>query len=127
MKAEPLEEELSDDIEEDPSQEETAAIEKLRMKNCRKRQRKLSARYSLRKLRGAAEAGLLEETAETEGIDGDLLEEVLESAEAELWDEEPLEEDVDSAEEPWDEEALEDTEEEPLEEELLEDFRRRTD
>lgn len=120
LKAEPLEEELSDDIEEDPSQEETAAIEAADEELQEAAEEIISEVFS-EEAQGAAEAGLLEETAETEGIDGDLLEEVLESAEAELWDEEPLEEDVDSAEEPWDEEALEDTEEEPLEEELLED------
>ena len=120
LKAEPLEEELSDDIEEDPSQEETAAIEAAEEELQEAAEEIISEVFS-EEAQGAAEAGLLEETAETEGIDGDLLEEVLESAEAELWDEEPLEEDVDSAEEPWDEEALEDTEEEPLEEELLED------
>lgn len=120
LKAEPLEEELSDDIEEDPSQEETAAIEAADEELQEAAEEIISEVFS-EEAQGAAAAGLLEETAETEGIDGDLLEEVLESAEAELWDEEPLEEDVDSAEEPWDEEALEDTEEEPLEEELLED------
>ena len=120
LKAEPLEEELSDDIEEDPSQEETAAIEAADEELQEAAEEIISEVFS-EEAQGAAEAGLLEETAETEGIDGDLLEEVLESAEAELWDEEPLEEDVDSAEEPWDEEALEDTEEEPLEEELLEE------
>ena len=120
LKAEPLEEELSDDIEEDPSQEESAAIEAADEELQEAAEEIISEVFS-EEAQGAAEAGLLEETAETEGIDGDLLEEVLESAEAELWDEEPLEEDVDSAEEPWDEEALEDTEEEPLEEELLED------
>ncbi len=117
LKAEPLEEELSGDIEEDPSQEEKAAIEAADGELQEAAEEILSEVFS-EEAQGAAGAGLLEET---EGIDGDLLEEVLESAEAELWDEEPLEEDVDSVEESWDGEALEDTEDEPLEEELLED------
>lgn len=117
LKAEPLEEELSGDIEEDPSQEEKAAIEAADGELQEAAEEILSEVFS-EEAQGAAGAGLLEET---EGIDGDLLEEVLESAEAELWDEEPLEEDVDSVEESWDGEALEDTEGEPLEEELLED------
>lgn len=97
LKAEPLEEELSGDIEEDPSQEEKAAIEAADGELQEAAEEILSEVFS-EEAQGAAGAGLLEET---EGIDGDLLEEVLESAEAELWDEEPLEEDVDSAEEPW--------------------------